>query len=425
MKLFSREGIFLLFFVLPTILFYQPSRGTVLLIMKSSPDIPSYPIRIAGASDSRAVLRRATQIAARMADMAHLTDQAASFPHQEFAWLAEEGLLEVTLPMQPMDFCRKETSALLQLLKLVGKGNLSVGRIYEGHVNALYLVHLFAREHQKEQWYSTLHQAKKIFGVWNTQAQDGVSIMKQPDGRYRMQGTKTFCSGAGWVARPVVPGTLIDEQGRALGWQMCVVPMEQVPSQSIDPSFWKPLGMKASVSYKISFDGVELTEDDLLGAPDDYHQQPYFSGGAIRFAAVQLGGAEAVFEATCHYLQTLQRTADPYQQMRLGEMAVLIETGNLWLHQAGVQADSQPNGDTLINYANMVRTAVEKIGIEVMQLAERCVGARGLLPPQPFSRLHADLTMYLRQPAPDAALASVGHYVGQAKSDSHALWAVH
>ena len=57
-----------------------------------------------------------------------------------------------------------------------------------------------------------------------------------------------------------------------------------------------------------------------------------------------------------------------------------------------------------------------------MQLAERCVGARGLLHPQPFARLHADLTTYLRQPAPDIALAQVGQYVGEQTTSAHALW---
>lgn len=371
------------------------------------------------------VMQKAAQLAVQMTKIAHQTDETSSFPHQEFSWLDEAGLLEVTLPSEPLDYQQKSTAHLLHLLKLVGKGNLSVGRIYEGHINALYLVHLFGKEQQKQRWYDALRQSKHIFGVWNTQAQDGVSIIKQPHGKYQLTGAKTFCSGAAWVTRPIVPGALIDENGKQLGWQMCIVPMEKVSPEAIDPSFWKPLGMKSSVSYKISFEGIEIEEDDLLGAPNDYHQQPYFSGGAIRFAAVQLGGAEAIFDATRRYLQELQRTADPYQQMRLGEMAILIESGNLWLQQAGEQADRHDEATTTINYANMTRTAIEKICIETMQLAERCVGARGLLQPHPFSRLHADLTTYLRQPAPDAALAQVGQYVAQNTKPAHALWSSH
>ena len=61
-------------------------------------------------------------------------------------------------------------------------------------------------------------------------------------------------------------------------------------------------------------------------------------------------------------------------------------------------------------YANLMRGAVEEICLTTLRLAERCVGARGLLQPEPFERLHRDLTHYLRQPAPDAALAEAGRF---------------
>lgn len=348
--------------------------------------------------------------------------EAAEFPAQSFNWLREAGLYRITLPGQPLDFDHPNTAQQLQLLKLVGRGNLSVGRIYEGHVNALFLIHLFGTLAQRERWYADVRHGQHLFGVWNTQAGDGITIVAQGNGRYELQGSKTFCSGAQQVTRPIVPGQLIDDRGGEQGWQMCVVPLDEHPDIPVDPTFWQPLGMRASVSHKIDFSGIELTKDDLLGQPNDYHRQPYFSGGAIRFAAVQLGGAEAIFDATRRYLQQLKRTEDPYQRMRLGEMATLIETGNLWLRQAGEQADHNAPPEQIINYANMTRSVIERIGLDVMRLSERCVGARGLLYPEPFARLHSDLTTYLRQPAPDNALAQVGQYAGERTEPAHSLW---
>ena len=359
-------------------------------------------------------------------------EESARFPTREFQRLREAGLLSITLPYQPLAFDRAPTAQQLHLLKLVGKGNLSVGRIYEGHINALYLIHLFGTPTQQSRWYEDAQHGQHLFGVWNTEAKDGITITAQGNGRYRLQGAKTFCSGSRDVARPIVPGRLIDEHGHDRGWQMCIVPLDEYSEAPMDPTFWQPLGMKASVSHKIDFSGIVVTEEDLLGQPNDYHRQPYFSGGAIRFAAVQLGGAEAIFDATRTYLQQLARTDDPYQRMRLGEMATLIETGHLWIQQAGEQADrvaasGEASSDTvspeqMINYANMTRSVIEQIGLDVMRLSERCVGARGLLYPQPFARLHSDLTTYLRQPAPDIALAQVGQYVGGQTIPAHALW---
>ena len=59
---------------------------------------------------------------------------------------------------------------------------------------------------------------------------------------------------------------------------------------------------------------------------------------------------------------------------------------------------------------------MDRVAAPVVRLAERCVGARGLLEPLPFERLHRDLTHYLRQPAPDGALADVGRFVLEGKS---------
>jgi hypothetical protein len=52
--------------------------------------------------------------------------------------------------------------------------------------------------------------------------------------------------------------------------------------------------------------------------------------------------------------------------------------------------------------------AIERICLDVMERVTRGVGARGLLPPATFSKQLRNLTMYLRQPAPDQALAEVG-----------------
>jgi len=352
----------------------------------------------------------------RIAEAAPGTDYEGAFPEAAFAWLADAGLLSITLPGHDLDFSWGQTARLLRLLKQVGAANLAVGRVYEGHINALYLIHLFASPAQRDRWFNDVRNHNHLFSVWNTQAGDGINIHETDTSGgpvFRLSGCKTFCSGAGWVQRPLITGALhaTDRQG----WQMAIVPTERVSPIAEDGRFWQPLGMRASASFKLDFTGVELTEADLLGQPDRYFQQPYFSGGAIRFAAVQLGGAEAIVHETRRFLRSMNRTDDVLQQTRLAEMAYLLESGNQWLRMAGEHTDrwladgTEPQ--TIVHYANMTRTAIEEICLRIMPLAERCVGARGLLRPEPFERIHRDLTLYLRQPAPDATLVDIGRYV--------------
>ncbi|RAK62377.1 acyl-CoA dehydrogenase [Hymenobacter edaphi] len=364
----------------------------------------------------------ANSLSARLTAHAGLSDCEGGFPVEEITWLREAGLLPAPLPT-PLGgadlVAESQTAALLQTLKHIGRGNLAVGRLYEGHVNALLLLLRFGLPGQVVRW-AAAAAAGHLFGVWNTEAQDGVRLVPLPGGRYRLHGSKTFASGAGHVTRPLLTAALPDG-----GWQMLILPAdEQVPQ--LDASFWRPLGMRATASFRVDFTGLEVGPDDLLGAPGDYYQQPGFSGGAIRFAAVQLGGAEAVFDEARRFLSRAGRTDDPYQRMRFGELAVLVESGNQWLRGAAAHAmrpAAEAEAAATVAYANLTRTAVEGICLQVLQLAERSVGARGLLRPEPFERLHRDLTHYLRQPAPDAALAEAGRFVlEQAATPAHGLW---
>lgn len=374
----------------------------------------------------------AAEIAEYCAANAAAIDRNGAFPKREFQLIAEAGLLAAPLQQKlgglGLGIEAGVTHELLMLLKHMGRGNLAVGRVYEGHVNALQLIQTFGTREQIERSAHDARDRHKIFGVWNAEAEDGVKIIPTDNGQYRLEGCKTFASGSGYVERPFVNGMLPDG-----GWQMCIVPMDEVPTIS-DPSWWQPSGMRATASYKVDFSGVELDQRYLIGKPGDYYRQPWLTGGVIRFAAVQLGAAEALFDATRQYLRDLGRTNDPHQEVRIAKMAIAIESGNFWLRGAAdlVAAyapvfGGYPNVDNaqanqLVAYTNMVRTAIEQICIDMIQLSERTIGTRGLLPPYSMDRIVRDLTLYLRQPAFDAALGNVGQYALSNTIPVDSLW---
>jgi alkylation response protein AidB-like acyl-CoA dehydrogenase len=377
------------------------------------------------------IQEQAIAVASFCADNAAQIDHHGKYPEQEFKQIAEAGLL--VAPLQPnlggigLGIDAQMTHETLILLQQIGCGNLAVGRIFEGHINALQLIQTFGTAEQIERYAREVREQHKIFGVWNAEAGDGVKVIPLAPGQYRLEGSKTFCSGVGCVDRPFVNGRLPDGS-----WQMCIVPLDEVVTQ-IDSSWWQPSGMKATASYKIDFTGVVLNAESLIGKPNDYDRQPWLSGGAIRFAAVQLGGAEALFNTTRQYLTDLNRTHDPYQEMRLGQMTIAIESGRLWLKGAAEQFaqrslfggdpnEEQPKVGHLVVYANMVRTAIEQICLDTIQWSERSIGTRGLLPPYPMERIIRDLTLYLRQPAFDAVLADVGRYSLRQPLPASQLW---
>jgi SAM-dependent methyltransferase len=172
--------------------------------------------------------------------------------------------------------------------------------------------------------------------------------------------------------------------------------------------------MESSESFGIDFTGVSVELDRLIGAPGDFYRDPMFRGGAIRFTAVQAGAVLRLHALFAEWLRERGRGDDPYQIARLGEIALDAQDCVLWIERAAAIAEQSfyredpAHTACMVECANMARIAVERRATHTMQLVAAGVGAHGLLQPHRFERILRDLTMYLRQPAPDQALAAVG-----------------
>jgi len=363
----------------------------------------------------------AASVVGELAREAPEVDVDGGFPRRAVELLRQRGLLAAPVAVRRGGLGlgaaggRGALERLLRVLAHLGRGNAAVGRIYEGHVNALLLIEAFGTAAQIDRHARDALDGH-LFAVWNTQAGDGVELRPLGPDRYALSGSKTFATGAGFVSRALV--TAGDGRG---GWQMVVVATDGAPP-AIDRSFWKPLGMRATASFKADFTGIDVAGDDLLGSPGDYYREPAFSAGAVRFAAVQLGVVEAVFDETRAFLRQLRRTDDPFQQARAGEMAALVAGARQWLSAASWQHDGPSSPEAAIAQAHLMRASIETTALRVLQLAERSVGARGLLRPAPFERLHRDLTHYLRQANADGALASAGAHVLGREEPACRLW---
>lgn len=321
-------------------------------------------------------------------------DADGGFPAEAFAELVQRG--HVAAP--PLGSA--EMGVLLRLLAAVGRGDLSTGRIYEGHVNALALVESHASPVQRRAL-RDVAAAGGLFGVWNT---DDPADPLRIDGDH-FAGRKTFASGVDGLARAIV--TVDDPAGR----QMFVVP---VAALGVDRGWWRPLGMRASGSHVADLSGIRVDPSWRLGPPGAYVAQPWFSAGAIRFLAVQVGGMHAVLDIAVAHLGGAKRAANPHQALRLARMGAAVETGYLWLARAAdlwsaaARDESDGSAGRLLAAANGARLVVEGAALSVLEEAERAIGAAGFIAPHPFERTMRDLRTYLRQPNPDGAAEAFG-----------------
>jgi alkylation response protein AidB-like acyl-CoA dehydrogenase len=226
-----------------------------------------------------AAVAAAALLAPRLLTQAPKTDVVGGFPMQEFTWLREAGLLTAALPPALGGVGLGDPAAtlpLLQVLYHIGRGNLAVGRLFEGHVNALLLVQRFGTPAQVVKYAADARDGH-LFGVWNTEnPANGVRLELLADGCYRLHGAKTFASGAGHITRPLLTGALVGKKG----WQMVVLPGDQ-ERPTLDRSFWQPLGMRATASFIASVERLEVSPTCLLGKPNDYYQQVWGWRGAL------------------------------------------------------------------------------------------------------------------------------------------------
>jgi alkylation response protein AidB-like acyl-CoA dehydrogenase len=340
-------------------------------------------------------------------------DEDGAYPLADVAALAERGLLTATLPREhggggPL--------TLSELLREVGAGSLPLGRLFEGHVNALALVIRYGDEEQARLVADEAHSGK-LLGVWNTDDEQGLRLLADSGG-YWLQGRKVLASGAGFIARPLVTAT--DETGRRL----MVIPHLR-PGQRSDLSSWTAHGMRASATGAVDFSGVPVQASEIVGGDGDYERQPAFSGGAWRFLAVHLGGMERLFDLLREHLRRTERGGDPHQAARLGRAAIATETARLWVEHAATISEEAPgarSAEQIVAYVNLARLAVERAGLDLMELVHRSVGLQAFMRPHPIERISRDLATYLRQPGPDRALTTAAGWALRQQAPSIDLW---
>jgi alkylation response protein AidB-like acyl-CoA dehydrogenase len=372
-------------------------------------------------SDERASIRRrllqrsARDVAERAFARAGEYDEDGAYPAADVAALHESDLLTAVLPVK-FGGVGLTGLSLSEVLRSIGSGSLPLGRLFEGHVNALELV-LRCGNDPRVKLVAEEARAGKLFGVWNTDDANGLRLIHR-HGRSWLEGRKILASGAGHIERPLVTAT--DENGR----RMMVLPKVAAPDRA-DVSRWTAQGMRASSTGAVDFTGVEIEPMEIVGREGDYERQPWFSAGAWRFAAVHLGGMERLFDLLRRHLVETNRGQDPHQAARLGRAAMTVETARLWVAQAASTTEGSLGSkapEQLVAYVNLARLAVEAAALDLIQLAQRSVGLQAFMRPNPIERISRDLATYLRQPGPDRALTDAAAWVLAQPVDAQDLW---
>lgn len=351
-------------------------------------------------------------------------DRTATFPKEDFDDLFAAGLGGAGIPPEfgglGLGPYRGNVLTLWLITKEIAKGDLSLARCWEGHVNSQVLLTGIANDEQKERWFSGITQDRQVWVAWSgePQARASVEIMRfgttttRVDGGYIVDGTKAFATSAGganWAILLVStagPGGARHSTGDVESQLLLACDLSD-PSISVDESWWDPIGMRASVSHAVKFSQTFIPEDNLIGRPGQYLLEGWQTCFIPHYAATFLGAAEAAYEFALDYVTSQNKIQDPYIQHHIGQSAINVETAYLWLQHVANMWDAGRHPDAELA-GSRARHIIEHLAEDTAKRSIRACGARSLNRPSPLERIYRDLSFYVRHDNDDHVLATIG-----------------
>jgi alkylation response protein AidB-like acyl-CoA dehydrogenase len=351
-------------------------------------------------------------------------DRELTFPAADFDDLHAAGLLAPTVPREDgglgLGPNRGDAFGLWMMTKEIAKADLSAARCWEGHANSLVLIDALGTDEQSRRWFEGVVERGEKWVAWSGEPRARKPSEKRPfgttveraDGGWTVTGTKVFATsstGADWailVVNTSGPGGARHATDAGEGVLMLACPLAD-PTVSVDGSWWDPVGMRATVSHMVRFEGTYVPDSDVIGEPGSFLREGWQTAFTPHYGASFLGAAEAAYDYTLGYLSHQGKGGDPYVQQRVGSMLVNVEAAHLWLHyvarlwNAGEREQAQLSG-------SHARHVIEHLAEETLHHCIRACGARSLVRPSPIERIVRDLTFYLRHDNDDHILATIG-----------------
>lgn len=289
-----------------------------------------------------------------------------------------------------------DTLAGVRLLRRIGRASLPVGRIAEGHANALRLIQLYATPGQRAAL-KPVAALGGIFGVWGAEGRQPVTFTATGAASGVLSGDKMFCSGLGLLAIAVIP---VQTQAGPL----LLIARADDPDRA-DASVWDVSGMRATASGRYDLTGVAA---EILGQPGDYQIEPHFEGGVWRYCALHCGALEALAEAVRQHVLTRGQGGQPQEAERLARLVILAHTARLWVEASSVVVEQAAAGVGDVNAAVtqvlLAREAVEAACMDGLALTERAMGTLAFAGACDVDRIRRDLSFFLRQANLDGKL---------------------
>lgn len=326
-------------------------------------------------------------------------ERSPAFPEAAFVELERTGA--TTFNAAPAS-ARPPAADELHLVRRVARADGSVGRIFDGHLNAVERMIVQGSRQLAERELTAFSRGELRGGVWGGDPVPGegppATIVSRGNERV-LRGVKTFCSGAGGIDRALVLARS-EQGGPPISAWIDVSDSRRV---AIDPSWYRSHGLRASVSHRVVFEDAPVLAQ--LGPPGAISAHPWFSRDALRTAASWAGMADAAVAAAIEELAARPSNGE-LEGLAVGRMLTAQGTITAWLDRAAASMDQQRSDLGVI--AIQARAAIADACRTLLDEAARACGSRPFARAAGLDRARRDLEVFLLQHRLDPLLARAG-----------------
>jgi alkylation response protein AidB-like acyl-CoA dehydrogenase len=323
------------------------------------------------------------------------------FPESAIAALEAAGALAFNAVAEDQ---RPPAAAELALVRSVAQADGSVGRIFDGHLNAVERLAVQGPADLVEVELEAVRAGDLRGGVWGGDPVPGEGEPAAVIGTGRqavLRGVKTFCSGAGGLHRALVLAR--SETG---GPPLSVWVDLLHHGVEVDTSWYRSHGLRASVSHRVVFHDVPVLA--TLGEPGAISTQPWFGRDALRTAASWAGMADAAVGAALGELAG-RPTRGPLESLAAGHILTSHRTISVWMDAAARAMDTA--AADLPAVALHGRAAIAEACRSLLDEAARACGSRPFAHGGTLDRARRDLEVFLLQHRLDPLLARAGESI--------------
>ncbi len=295
-----------------------------------------------------------------------------------------------------------QTTLRFGSLAAVGAVDVTLGRLFEAHTDALAILHELTG-------LKPAATAGQRWGVWAAEGRESTVRAHRNGNEFRLVGTKPWCSGAGLCTHALVTA-LLNDGSRGL-FAVGLDPDGVTPQVTT----WQATGMAGSDTRSVDFHEASAHQ---VGSPGDYLSRPGFWYGAIGVAAVWWGAATGI--AGPLYAGAAAETLGIHGLAHLGAVDADLTTGAILLQEAAKRIDQDPERP-LERLALRVRAGIESVADDVILRVGRALGPTVLCQDRAHARRVADLSVYLRQSHAESDLERIARLTVGAKEPQAGL----